>query len=80
MSQYVQSVFIRGKGNELTGKMKALHSSSVLVYNFFECWRGKPLLPLEQVLTTFHRFCERTNDREQAEDGSSMRIGLNRRD
>jgi hypothetical protein len=50
MSQDVQSIFMRGKGNELTGKMKALHSSSALVYNFFEYWRGKSLEPLERVL------------------------------
>jgi hypothetical protein len=51
MSQIVQNVFSRGQGNELESKMMALHSSSALVYNFFEYWRGRPLGPLEQVLT-----------------------------
>ena len=33
--------FSRGAGSELSGHMKALHSSSALVANFFDYWIGK---------------------------------------
>ena len=35
--------FRRGDGDELGRKMRALHSSSALVVNIFDYWRGRPM-------------------------------------
>jgi hypothetical protein len=39
LSQAVQAEFGAGKGQELTTKMRAVHSSSACTVNFFEYWR-----------------------------------------
>ena len=40
----------RGAGSELKGHMKALHSSSALVANFFDYWTDRPKAPLLSAL------------------------------
>jgi len=39
LSANAEKEFAQGDGGELGGKMRALHSSSALVYNFFDFWR-----------------------------------------
>ena len=56
MSYQTKAAFERGSGSELLdtpsrpAKMKALHSSSALVVNFFDFWVGKDASPLRHAL------------------------------
>jgi hypothetical protein len=55
MSPQALAEFGSGDGGELgrpgnRGKMRALHSSSALAYNFFEYWRGRDASPLASTL------------------------------
>ena len=45
-------VSVRGGGSELAGHMKALHSSSALVANFFDYWTDRDSTPLLAALET----------------------------
>ena len=46
LSDQARQGFGRGAGSELTGRMKALHSSSALVANFFDYWTDRDKTPL----------------------------------
>ncbi len=50
LSARARQGFERGAGSELTGRMKALHSSSALVANFFDYWTDKDKTPLLSAL------------------------------
>ena len=46
LSAHAREGFERGAGSELAGNMKALHSSSALVANFFDYWTERDKAPL----------------------------------
>ncbi len=46
LSARARQGFGRGAGSELSGHMKALHSSSALVVNFFDYWTARDCAPL----------------------------------
>ena len=46
LSAHARQGFEKGAGSELSGHMRALHSSSVLVANFFDYWTERDKTPL----------------------------------
>jgi hypothetical protein len=50
MSPETNEEFMKADGQELTGKIRSLHSSSALVCNFFDFWRGRDIGPLVEIL------------------------------
>ena len=46
LSAHARAAFERGAGSELQSHMKALHSSSALVANFFDYWTDRDKAPL----------------------------------
>ena len=50
LSACAQAAFERGAGSELGSKLKALHSSSALVANFFDYWAERDMAPLLSAL------------------------------
>ena len=50
LSARARTGYERGAGSELKGHMKALHSSSALVVNFFDYWTERPKAPLLSAL------------------------------
>jgi hypothetical protein len=46
LSAGARTDFEQGDGDELGGKIRALHSSSALACNWFDYWRGRDLSPL----------------------------------
>ena len=50
LSAHARSAFGRGAGSELQSHMKALHSSSALVANFFDYWTDRDKAPLLSAL------------------------------
>lgn len=52
LSPETMADYARGSGAEMKSKMLALHSSSALVCNVFEYWRGRELAPLQAVLAS----------------------------
>ena len=50
LSAHARAAYERGAGSELEGHMKALHSSSALVVNFFDYWTDRPKAPLLSAL------------------------------
>ena len=50
LSARAQTGYERGAGSELKGHMKALHSSSALVANFFDYWTDRQKAPLLSAL------------------------------
>lgn len=50
LSGEAEAEFRSGAGNELDGDMKSLRSSSALVVNVFDSWRGHDLEPLHRAL------------------------------
>ena len=50
LSAHARAAFGRGAGSELQSHMKALHSSSALVANFFDYWTDRDKAPLLSAL------------------------------
>ena len=50
LSVHARQGFEKGAGSELNGHMRALHSSSVLVANFFDYWTERDKIPLLSAL------------------------------
>lgn len=50
LSSAAREAFERGAGSELTGRMRALHSSSALAVNFFDYWTHRDKVPLLSAL------------------------------
>ena len=50
LSAQARQSFERGAGSELSGHMKALHSSSALAVNFFDYWTGRDKTPILSAL------------------------------
>lgn len=46
LTPHARKAFETGAGNELSGHMRALHSSSALVANLFDYWTAKDMKPL----------------------------------
>ena len=46
LSPIAHRAFEKGAGSELAGNMRALHSSSALVANFFDYWTDREMAPL----------------------------------
>ena len=46
LSTQARQSFERGAGSELSGHMRALHSSSALAVNFFDYWMDRERAPL----------------------------------
>jgi len=52
LSTRARQGFERGAGSELRKNMRALHSSSALVTNFFDCWTDRKKIPILTALGT----------------------------
>ena len=50
LSTRARQAFERGAGSELSGHMKALHSSSALAANFFDYWTSRAMTPVLSAL------------------------------
>jgi len=50
LSASAHATFSKGKGSELNGKMRALHSSSALVVNVFDYWTDHSREPLRKAI------------------------------
>ena len=50
LSEQARLAFEAGAGSELRGRMRALHSSSALVANFFDYWTDRDMAPILKAL------------------------------